>query len=464
MKDVARELLDKIAIPSGGFVDIRLQNSLSLMMQVRKGITTEVGSTRMGGAGVRALIGGAWGFASTAEVSKETLQEALNSAIRMAKVASQKVKKPRVISDEYVFEGVSKLQMDVDPKTISLEDKIALTLDFEKNIREVDDKVALSAASYTESIQSETILSSLGTNVTTESGVFRLYGSAVGREGNLQQSVSDDAASSAGIKTILEFDTVEKGVKLGEKAVRLLSAAKPSGGKTNIIMDPSLVGVFIHEAFGHACEADGIITNNSILSDKLNTKIGVDEISVIDDPTIHGLRGSFKYDSEGTLAKTRKLVTNGVLTEFFHTLETATILEAEPNGAGRAMNFGHPPLARMGNTYIDEGDKSLEELFEIIGDGVYLVDSYGGYVNPAKGAFMFSSQQGYVIEKGEQTDLTQNVSMSGMIMEVLENTIGVGKGIKYDAFNGTCGKGGQWVPVTAGGPSLAVKDVVLGGR
>ena len=126
----------------------------------------------------------------------------------------------------------------------------------------------------------------------------------------------------------------------------------------------------------------------------------MEEISVIDNPTMPGLRGSFKYDSEGTLAKTRKLVTKGVLTEFFHTLETATILEAEPNGSGRAMNFGYPPLARMGNTYVETDDKSLEELFEIIGDGVYLVDSYGGYVNPAKGAFMFSSQQGYVIEKG----------------------------------------------------------------
>ena len=117
----------------------------------------------------------------------------------------------------------------------------------------------------------------------------------------------------------------------------------------------------------------------------------------------------------------------------------------------------------MGNTYVKAGDKSLEELYEIIGDGMFLEKSYGGYVNPSKGQFMFSAQNGYIIEKGEKKAITQNVSMSGMIMEVLENTIGIGKD-ESPAFNGTCGKGGQWVPVTGGGPSMAVKDLVVGGR
>jgi len=463
MKEFARKILDKLELSPGGFADIRFQNSDSIQIFIQNGITQEMTSTRMGGAAARALVDGAWGFSTTADVTKESLEKILKTAVSMAKVASTKVKEPRKVDKNFATQGEAKLQMDVNPKDISIEEKMKIAYDFEKNIREVDKRIANSTARYGETVNSETIISTNGTDVLTESGVFRLMGGGVSREGNLQQRVSDDVASSKGIKAILDFNVVEKGTDIGKKAIALLSAEKAPGGKMNIIMDPSLVGVFIHEAFGHACEADAIITKTSILHDKLNKKVGVEEISVTDDPTISGLRGSFAYDSEGTKAKPRKLVTNGILTEYFHTLETATLLGLEPNGAGRAMDFSYPPLARMGNTSVEAGDKTMDELFELVGEGIFLESSYGGYVNPTKGQFMFSAQNGHIIKNGKKEAMTQNVSMSGMIMEVLTNTIGVGKD-QSPAFNGSCGKYGQWVPVTGGGPSLAVRDLVVGGR
>lgn len=463
MKDFTQKIINEVNLGSDGFADIRFQEAESLTLNIRNGLTEEVASTRIGGAAARALIGGAWGFATTAEISKDSLKNILKSAVTMAKVASEKIREPRKIDSKFSSKGVFKLEFDVNPKDISIEEKMSLALDLEKNIRIVDERIANSSSTYIESVQTETIISSNGTDVTTDSGVFRLSGRAVGREGNLQQNVGDNIASSIGIKTILDWNVTEKGTEIGETAIGLLSAEKPLSGKMNLIMDPSLVGVFVHEAFGHACEADGIITKRSILHDKLNKKVGVEEISIADDPTIPGLRGTFAYDSEGTKAQKRKLVTNGILTEFFHTLETASLMGLTPNGAGRAMDFRFPPLARMGNTYVEAGDKNSDELFEIVGNGMYLEKSYGGYVNPSQGQFMFSAQNGYIIENGEKKALTQNVSMSGLIMEVLANTMGVGKD-ESPAFNGSCGKGGQWVPVTGGGPSLAVKDLVVGGR
>lgn len=463
MKDYARKILDDLELGPGGFADIRFQNSDTVSMFIQNGITQEVSSTRIGGVAARALVNGAWGFSTTTDLTKDSLKKILKSAVAMARVASAKVKEPRKIDENFATQGKYKLKFDLDPKDIGIDEKLKLTQEFEKNIREVDEKIANSSARYGESISYETILNTNGTDVSTESGAFRLMGSGVSREGDLQQRVSEDVATSEGIKKIIDFDVVEKGQAAGKKAIELLSAAKPLSGKMNLVMDPSLVGVFIHEAFGHACEADGIITKRSILADKLNKPVGVEEITVIDDPTMKGLRGSFAYDSEGTKVVKRNLVTKGVLTEYFETLETATILGHKPNGAGRAMDFRFPPLARMGNTFIEAGDKSLEELFEIIGDGMYLEKSYGGYVNPAKGQFMFSAQNGYIIKDGKQQEITQNVSMSGMIMEVLSKTIGVGD-VAPPAFNGSCGKGGQWVPVTAGGPALAVEDLVVGGR
>ncbi|MHA1630161.1 MAG: TldD/PmbA family protein [Candidatus Heimdallarchaeota archaeon] len=463
MIDYIKQILEKVKLGKGEFVDVRLQQSESITMQVQNGVTQEMTSTKLGGVAVRALIKGAWGFSTTAEVTKERIKEILDVAIKMAKVASEKVKKPRRIDENFVNKGKFKLKMDLDPKDVSIEEKLKMTQQFEESIRKVDERIANANSRYGETINHETIINSNGTEVSTESGAFRLIAGAVSREGTLQQRVSADVASAKGLKEIMNFNVVEKGTETGEKAIELLGAEKPPGGKMNIIMDPSLVGVFIHEAWGHANEADGILTKNSILHDKLGKKVADERLSISDDPTLEGLRGSFAFDSEGTPTRPRKLVVNGVCKEYFHTLETATLLGLEPNGAGRAMDFRYPPIPRMGNTYVEAGDHSFDELLEVVGDGIFLEHSYGGYVNPAKGQFMFSAQNGRLIKNGELTALTQNVSMSGLTLEIVNNVLAIGND-KQPAFNGTCGKDGQWVPVTGGGPSLAVRDVVVGGR
>jgi TldD protein len=252
------------------------------------------------------------------------------------------------------------------------------------------------------------------------------------------------------------------GALVGKRAVALLGAEKPPSGQLDIVMDPSLVGLFIHEAFGHAMEADAIQGNMSVLKDKIGREVGVPEITVIDDPTIEGLRGYYPYDSEGTRTRRRVMVEDGVQKEFYHSLETAARMCVEPNGAARAMDYNWKPIVRMGNTFIDSGDMSLEELCQEVGDGVYLKKSGGGYVNPSIGQFFFSTQEGQVIKGGELGPLTQNVAMSGMTLEVLANVMGVGKESKMRS--GSCGKGSQTAPVGMGGPNMAVKGVVVGGR
>jgi TldD protein len=155
------------------------------------------------------------------------------------------------------------------------------------------------------------------------------------------------------------------------------------------------------------------------------------------------------------------IVDKGVLKGYIHSLETAAKMGVEPNGGGRAENFNFKPIPRMGVTYVDKGDMSFDELCQEIKEGIYLSRSYGGYVNPAVGQFFFTAQEGRIISKGELGPLVQNVSMSGLTLEVLSNVLGVGKDLEM-AFPGTCGKG-QAAPVTGGGPPLAVKNVVVGG-
>ncbi len=455
--------INNITLNPKDFVDIRYSFTESESFTVRNSRFDSISSQSAGGISVRALIDNSWGFATSIKTDDETIKKTIDTAIRIARVGAQYAKDTRSIGDQWVFEGKGITSMKIDPREIDKETKFDILLKMERSAREYSDNIAQASTSYTESHTHEAIVNNRGTKVENESHVIRLMNSVVGREGTKMQNVFDSIGGTGGWELVNTWDPEKEGRESAELAVKLIHTRNPPSGKMNVIMDPSLTGVFIHEAFGHACEADAILAKTSILEGKLGKKVGHETINVIDDPSLPGVRGSFTYDSEGTKAKKRILVKNGVLNEYFHTLETAESLGMTPNGAGRAMNFNYPPLARMGNTYVDSGSLSLEEIVEQTKDGVYLTNSYGGYVDPAKGQFYFTCQSGYFIENGEIKDMMGNVGLSGMIMEVLANTYGVSKGHKY-SFLGTCGKSGQMIPVTGGGPNIGVSNLVVGGN
>lgn len=462
MLDILEQVINKVSLSSKDFLDIRYAYAMGESFTVRNGRFDSVSNQTTGGIAIRALIDNAWGFTTIIQTDKDSILQAANKAIKMAQAGSRYTKQERSIGDNWVFEGKGATSIEIDPREISKEDKFEKVTKIEKAAREYSNSIAESSSTYQESHGKESIVNNKGTKVENETHVIRLMKNIVGREGVKMQSVFDSIGGAGGWELVEKWDPEEEGLKAAVMAEKLLMAREPPSGKMNVVMDPSLTGVFIHEAFGHACEADGIIAKTSILEGKIGERVGIEGVYVYDDPTINGLRGSFAYDSEGTKARKRILVEGGILREYFHTLETATALGMEPNGAGRAMNFNVTPQARMGNTYVTGGDMTIEEIAEVTKEGVYLKDSYGGYVMPAKGQFYFSCQLGYFIENGEITDMMGNVGMSGMTMEVLQNTFAIGKNWE-PAFEGTCGKGGQWVPVTGGGPNLAVSNLVVGG-
>ncbi|MCG3215493.1 MAG: TldD/PmbA family protein [Candidatus Heimdallarchaeota archaeon] len=455
-------VINKLSLSPSDFIDIRYAYAMGESFTVRNGRFDSVSNQTTGGISARALIDNAWGFTTIVKTDEDSILQAAEKAIKIASIGSKYTKQERRISDEWVFEGKGATKILIDPREIDKELKFEKVILTEKSAREYSSKIAQASSTYQESHGQEIVVNNRGTRVENETHVIRLMKNVVGREGTKMQNVFDSIGGAGGWELVEKWEPEEEGLEAAKQSEKLLKARDPPAGNMNVIMDPSLTGVFIHEAFGHACEADGVIAKNSILEGKINEKVGVEQISVYDDPTLPGLRGSFEYDSEGTKARKRTLVEKGVLKEYFHTLETAAALNMEPNGSGRAMNFNVTPQSRMGNTYVDSGDMKLEELAENTKEGVYLRNSYGGYVFPAKGQFYFTCQLGYYIENGEITDLMGNVGMSGMTLEVLKNTFGVGEKWVPD-FLGTCGKGGQWVPVTGGGPNLGVSNVVVGG-
>jgi TldD protein len=227
------------------------------------------------------------------------------------------------------------------------------------------------------------------------------------------------------------------------------------------VADQDLTGVLVHEALGHACEADAILGGDSILEGSMGKKIASELVTIYDDPTIRGAFGSYPFDDEGVRTRRKVLVEDGVLREFLHSRTTAQRLGMAPNGSARAESYSARPLVRMSNTFMAGGDRKLEELLEGIKLGVYAKGSRGGQVDTAKGTFQFNAQEAFLIEKGRITAPLRDLSLSGETLRMLADVVALADDSRV-GDPGYCGKG-QWVPVGDGGPHMRVKQAVVGG-
>ncbi|HDD63731.1 MAG TPA: TldD/PmbA family protein [Thermoprotei archaeon] len=272
----------------------------------------------------------------------------------------------------------------------------------------------------------------------------------------------DGESFVSGYEAYRKFDLEGWAKRISEKAVKMLKAEPAPSGRFTVIADPDLTGVFTHEAVGHACEGDGIVAKESILTNMLGERIGSELVTIYDDSTYPNGWGSLKYDDEGVPTEKRLLIDEGILVGYINDRYTAFKLGMKPNGGARAQDYMHPPIVRMSNTYMAPGDWSFEEMVSEIKYGVYLLGSRGGQVDTAKGTFQFNAKEAYLIENGEITKPLLDVSLSGLTLETLKNIDAVGKDFKLRS--GTCGKGGQGVPAGTGGPHVRIVNAVVGGR
>ncbi|RME54436.1 TldD/PmbA family protein [Candidatus Woesearchaeota archaeon] len=244
------------------------------------------------------------------------------------------------------------------------------------------------------------------------------------------------------------------------KAEQMLDAKLAKGGKFKVIADNHLTGVFAHEAVGHACEADLVMNNVSILTGKTGEKIANEQLSISDDGNLKTW-GWTPFDSEGVKATKTKLIQNGVLNSFMHSRTTAKKFNQKLTGNGRAQSVMNRVIPRMTTTYVEKGDSSFEEMLAEVKKGYYLKDSLGGQVDTGGGSFLFNAKEGYWVENGEIKHMVKGVSLVGNIMKTMFNIKLIGNDMKYGS--GFCGKSGQYVPVSDGGPHMLIENATVGG-
>ncbi|MDH4129144.1 MAG: TldD/PmbA family protein [Spirochaetota bacterium] len=415
-----------------------------------------VGAAKRSSGNVRVFKKGKWSFVSFNDKNIEKhVQQAIYNLKYMQSDNSGGLKKSDVIVDAY------RSTYKKNPIEISLSEKVNLMSKYNQIILG-HKQIQTSRSTYKDELKNSYFTNSEGSYIESENIFTGLSLSAVARDGmNVQRSSYSDAGYYG-------FEVVEGKEKECEDVCKtvidLLSADSFNKGTYNVILDPRMAGVFAHEAFGHLSESDFIYENEDMKEMMtLGREFGFEKLNIIDDGSIEGLAGYVPYDDEGVRGRKKYLIKDGKLNSRLNSRETAFQLGEELSGNARSISPSYPPIVRMTNTYIDKGNKSLDELLSIMGNGVYCVNYIGGMTNLEM--FTFTAEKAYEVKDGKITRLLKDVVLTGNVFQTLKNIKAIGNDLNHFGGLGGCGKGGQnGLPVTVGGPHVYIENVVIGGK
>ncbi len=445
------------------FIDIRYQDLLYEAIEIDNGVVRTFNTSITKGVGVRVIVEGFMGYASTNLLDLESLKSTVDRAIKAARsmklaaspteLYSRKTYKDKIIS-HYATDA-----LEVDPS-----EKINLLMDIYKTSKSVEG-VASSIVRYGFEKDHRIYVSSNGDYIEQ---TIRLIGIGLYLVSSVEGSMErlwDSKSKVAGWEFIKATNWEEFTRENSELVVKAAKAPVVKPGRYTAVLDNQMVGLMLHEAFGHATEADIVEAGGSVLEGKIGKRIASEYVTVVDDGRIEG-EYYLPYDDEGTPKQKTITVDKGVLNSYLHSLATAKKLGGEPTGNARVMDYSHVILVRQTNTYMEKGDWDPEEMIRDTREGIYVrgKGAMGGQVDTSMGTFTFTAGPSYMIRNGEIAELVRGVMLSGYILETLTNVDAVGKDLTvYTSVFGGCGKDGQRVRVGDGGPHVRVRNLTIGG-
>ncbi len=422
------------------YAELRLERCTESYIQVKDGEVKHSSGTSHG-MSVRVLEGGSWGFAS----GTTGIESLLKRASRLAGLTGGKIR----------LQVPEPEKKEVRDRTDIIEADLQVKALLEGSEAMEGEGITSRTLSCSDMCTLTEFHNSEGAEIIQEAGHTYLSCSSIAKADGVIQRGSERAWSKSGFDKIDVIGTAERS---RDKAIRLVHAAPPHKGRFTVVFDPEMTGVFSHEAVGHACEGDTVVDKESLLAGRVGESIGSGLVTIIDDPSARDF-GYYRYDDEGVKAEPVTLVDRGVLRGFLNSMETAHELQEMPNGHARAGDYSQVPVVRMSNTYFQRGESAVDDVFDI-GSGVYLKGMKGGSVDTFSGGFMFKAEEAYEITKGERGNIMRDVTITGNILQTLLDVECVGD--DFGTSPGICGKFGQEVPVSDGGPHIRVANVTIG--
>ena len=452
--------LTATALATGGdFCDLYFEHTTFFNLLLKDGVVSSGGFHTDFGVGIRVLKGEKTGYAYSENTE---MSDMINAARTASAIATGSTAAP------VTYCNVTDRKLDLYPmqdswRTKSADTVLAFLKNLEKAILAKDGRIVKVIIRLADSVSDVMMYNSLG-ELTCET---RPMGSISVTTVFQQEGKTENRSVSRSFRMGAELIGTSLLNELAEEAVKGIderfAAIRPKGGQMPVVMGAGASGILLHEAMGHAFEADFNRKGQSIFSDRMGCRICPKGVDVVDDGTIAFNRGAGNYDDEGVSGEKTYMVKDGVLCSYLHDRISASRYGVAPTGNGRRENFRYNPIPRMRATYMESGNAEPEGIIASVRNGIYVDEFSNGQVKIGEGDFTFFVKSGFLIENGRLTAPVKDINIIGNGPQALSDILAVGNDLKIDNGTWTCGKE-QSVPVSCGMPTVLISSLTVGGE
>jgi TldD protein len=441
--------------------DLYFQYAVSDSVVLEEGIVKSGDRHVEQGVGVRVVAGERQGYAHADEISLASLEGAAATARAISE--SSAAHGPVAVRGGGV--GRDLYPVALAPTDVPIESKVALLGEIDAYARSRDRRVTQVLASVLTQHQHVLVATHDGTLAGDVRPLVRLNVQVIVADGSGRRELGYQG--TGGRFELAQLFDAATWKPLVDDAVRVattnLGAVPCPAGAMDVVLGPGWPGILLHEAIGHGLEGDFNRKKTSAFADRLGQRVAAPGVTVVDDGTLPGRRGSLNVDDEGTPSQRTTLIEDGILVGYLQDKLNARLMGMAPTGNGRRESYAHLPMPRMTNTFMLAGRDDPEEIVRSVDRGLYAVSFGGGQVDITSGKFVFSASEAYRIENGRIGAPVKGATLIGNGPDVLTRVTRIGNDLALDRGVGTCGKDGQSVPVGVGLPTLRVDDLTVGG-
>ena len=442
----------------GDYSDLYFEYTTYFNLLLKDGVVSSGGFHTDYGVGIRVLKGEKTGYAYSENTEMTDMLKAAKSASAIALGTSGERTYAKVEDQTYDL-----YPMASNWRERSAEDFLPFLKELEKAVFSRDSRIIKVIARMSDSVSDVMMFNSLGELTCDTRPMGSVTVTAVFQQGARTENKTASRSFRTGAELIGAGLVKELADEVVEGIDERFEAARPKGGQMPVVMGAGASGILLHEAMGHAFEADFNRKGQSIFSDRMGQQVCPKGVSVVDDGTVAFNRGSGNYDDEGVPAQKTYMIEDGILRSYLHDRISASWYGVPSTGNGRRENFRYNPIPRMRATYMESGEADPQGIIADVKQGIYVDEFSNGQVKIGEGDFTFFVKSGFLIENGRLTAPVKDINIIGNGPQALADIVAVGNDLKIDNGTWTCGKE-QSVPVSCGMPTVLVSSLIVGGE
>jgi len=474
MEDETRLAVEQALKSGADYVEARAQRDIGHTLTLNNGIPEPVTTTRRMGIGIRVIVDGSMGFASTNSLELSQIRASAETAVKIAKAAARLISAPSKLAPEKSWEDKWEARMKIDIQRVPIEEKFDELFSIERalSLEQVNVSLPSRILVLDDELTQKFYVNSEGSKIhgiVPRISLFFILTGEVKGKGTIQRIRHE--AQTRGWEAVKEWNAPAIAASEARMLGRTLrDGIQPPKGEIDLVLGSEVTGIICHESCGHPQEADRILGREGaqagesyVTRDMIGKRIGSEHVTVIDDPTLPNSYGFYMYDDEGVKARPRTLIKDGVISGLLHNRETAAEFGVSSNAAARSVAFDREPIIRMANTFMKPGDYSLDELVEDVKCGVYMKSFMEWNIDDRRYNQRYVGLEAYTIENGKIGTPVRNPILEVTTPGLYGSVDAVGREMEYSGA--TCGKGDpqQGAPVWTGGPPIRIHKIHLGG-